>query len=46
MTHPEKITIRVRGRRYPIIPVVTITMPLFLFTFGGILGYACQTGAI
>ncbi|ATN88626.1 hypothetical protein SEA_DEMSCULPINBOYZ_31 [Mycobacterium phage Demsculpinboyz] len=46
MTSPENITIRL-GRRYlPLIPVVTITLPLFLFTFGLLLGYACQAGVL
>ncbi|AAN07949.1 hypothetical protein AVANI_31 [Mycobacterium phage Avani] len=46
MTSPEHITIPIRGRQLPLIPVVTILLPLFLFTFGLLLGYACQTGAL
>ncbi|AOT26015.1 hypothetical protein SEA_KERSH_26 [Mycobacterium phage Kersh] len=31
MTSPENITIRLGRRHLPLIPVVTITLPLFLF---------------
>lgn len=46
MTSPEHITIPIRGRQLPLIPVVAIVLPVFLFMFGLALGYACQTGTI